>query len=227
MSKKNFVFGIGGLLLGCVIGFMFANYVNRNGSDPSGLMTNPTVLPPSHPESNDGASLPQVQAVIDKAEAEPDNFEAQTKAAAMFYQIQRFDRAIEFLRRANGLRPDDYRTIVSLGNAHFDSNQFEEAEKWYSAVLAKNADDPDVRTDLGLTFLLRQPPDYDRAVREFTSTLKKDPKHPQALQNLTIAFIKKGDAARANETLARLEILDATNPALSKLREDIQKMESK
>jgi tetratricopeptide (TPR) repeat protein len=80
---------------------------------------------------------------------------------------------------------------------------------------------------LGLTFLLRQPPNYDRAIQEFTRSLNKEPNHPQTLQNLTIAYTKIGDAAKAKETLARLERLDATNPALSKLREDIQKSESK
>ncbi len=228
MNRNFFIVGIGGLILGCVVGFVFANYLNRNANYSSNLTANSNTAPPTHPAVNTGA-MPtlEVQTVIDKAAAEPDNFEAQTQAAAMFYQIQRFDEAIEFLKKANQLKPDDYGTIVNLGNSYFDSNQFEEAEKWYAAALIKNAEDANVRTDLGLTFLLRQPPDYDRAVREFTLTLKKEPNHPQALQNMTIAYIKKEDAARAKETLVRLEKLDATNPALAKLREDIQKLESK
>lgn len=232
MNKKVLLAGIAGLFLGCVIGFVFANSINRSASNSPATATtgNSNQVPPSgHPDfnGNTGESLPQVQAVIDRAAAEPDNFDAQTKAAAMFYQIERFDRAIEFLKRANELKPDDYGTIVNLGNSYFDSNRFEEAEKWYAAALAKNSDDVNVRTDLGLTFLLRQPPNYDRAVQEFTRSLKKDANHPQTLQNLTIAYTKKSDAVKAKETLARLENLDATNPALSKLREDIQKLESK
>ena len=231
MNKKVFLAGIAGLFLGCVIGFMFANSMNRSAGNTAAVPTNSqdSPVPPGHPDfgNNNAASLPQVQAVIDRAAAEPENFDAQTKAAAMFYQIQRFDRAIELLKRANGLKPDDYGTIVNLGNSYFDSNQFEEAEKWYAAALARNADDVNVRTDLGLTFLLRQPPNYDRAIQEFTRSLKKDANHPQTLQNLTIAYTKKGDAGKAKETLARLEKLSADNPALSKLREDVQKLESK
>lgn len=200
--------------------------MNRNGANPT-VSTNQTSVPPGHSDLNNSGAILQVQAVIEKAEAELENFEAQVKAAEMFYQIQRFDRAIEFLTRANKLKPDDYSTLVNLGNSYFDSNQFEEFEKWYSAALAKNADDANVRTDLGLTFLLRQTPDYDRAIREFRRSLKKEANHPQALQNLIIAYTKKGDAARAKETLSRLESLDATNPVLSKLREDLQKLESK
>lgn len=230
MSKENFLFGIIGLLLGCIIGFMFANSVNQSAVKPVVATINPNAaIPPGHPEigSNTGAMQPQVQAAIEKAKAEPDNFEAQMKAAEMYYQIQRFDGAIEFLKQANKLKPDDYETIVNLGNSYFDASQYEEAEKWYSAALAKKADDVSVRTDLGLTFIFRQPPNYDRAVQEFLRSLEKDPNHPQTLQNLTVAYTKKGDAAKAKETLARLETLDATNSAVPKLREDIQKLESK
>jgi tetratricopeptide (TPR) repeat protein len=229
MNRKNFFFGIVGLFLGCIIGFIFANSINRSAVNPSVAPPNAGAMPLGHPEfdGNTGATQPQVQAVIDKAAAEPENFEAQVRAAAMFYQIQRFDRAIELLKKANQLQPDDYGTIVNLGNSYFDSNQFEEAEKWYSTALARNADDANVRTDLGLTFLLRQPPNYEHAVQEFTRALKKEQNHPQALQNLTIAYTKKGDAAKAKETLARLESLSADNPALSKLREDIQELEAK
>ncbi len=186
MDRKNFLIGITGLLLGCVIGFIFANSLNKSAVAPVPVTaTNPnSATPPGHPALNGNMGLmPQadVQAAIERAKAEPDNFEAQTTAAAMFYQIQRFEQAIELLKRANGLKPDDYGTIVNLGNAYFEAGQFEEAEKWYSAALAKNADDVNVRTDLGLTFLLRQPPNYDRAVQEFSRSLKKEPNHPQTL----------------------------------------------
>ena len=78
------------------------------------------------------ANAPEVQAAIETAKKEPDNFDAQLKAAEFYYQIQRYDGAIEFLKQANKLKPEDYKVIVHLGNANFDSNKFEEAEKWYS-----------------------------------------------------------------------------------------------
>jgi len=230
MSKENILFLIIGLLGGCIVGFMFANSVNQSAIKPIAASANSNAaIPPGHPEigGNTGGMQPQVQAAIDKAKAEPDNFEAQMKAAEMYYQIQKFDGAIEFLKQANKLKPDDYETIVNLGNSYFDASQHEEAEKWYSAALAKKADDVSVRTDLGLTFIFRQPPNYDRAVQEFSRSLEKDPNHSQTLQNLTVAYTKKGDAAKAKDTLARLESLDAANSAIPKLREDIQKLETK
>lgn len=232
MNKENFLFSVIGLLLGCIIGFVFANSINQSAVKP--MTAAPPIdaansaIPPGHPAIGDPSAMqPQVQAAIDKANAEPDNFEAQIKAAEMYYQIQRFDSAIEFLKRANKIKPEDYDTIVNLGNAYFDAAKYEDAEKSYTAALAKKSDDINVRTDLGLTFIFRQPPDYDRAVKEFLLSLEKDPNHPQTIQNLTVAYTKKGELEKAKETLARLETLDPTNSSITALREEIQKLEAK
>ncbi len=242
MTKEKFLFGIIGLLLGCIVGFMFANSINQNAMKNIGPAVNPATnsvavvdpnapIPPGHPDINGanpgGGMQPQVQAAIEKAKAEPDNFEAQIKAAEVYYQIQRLDGAIEYLKKANKIKPDDYETLVNLGNTFFDSNGYDEAEKWYSSALAKKADEVAVRTDLGLTFMFRDPPNYERAITEFNRSLETDPNHVQTLQNLTVAYTKKGDAEKASATLTRLESADAKNDSLSKLREDIQKINSR
>ena len=235
MSKENILFVIIGLLAGLIIGFMFANSVNQRSGLPtappgSAMMAANTSLPPGHPDVPGGlpqqstASAPEVQAAIDRAKKEPDNFEAQMKAAELYNQIQRFDGAVEFLTRANQLKPNDYNVTVQLGNSNFDADKYDEAEKWYTRALTIKSDDVDVRTDLGLTFILRDPPNFDRAIQEFKRSLESDPNHIQTLQNLTVAYTKKGDAEKAKSTLARLEQLDPSNSAISKLRVDIKKL---
>jgi tetratricopeptide (TPR) repeat protein len=232
MTKDNILFGIVGLLLGLIIGFLFTNSINQRmaatGSITAPVTQNANTLPAGHPDigSSKGAPAggvqPEVQAAIDDARKQPDNFDAQVKAADLYNQIERFDGAIEFLKRANQLKPDNYEVVVHLGNANFDSDHYQEAEKWYMAALAKKPDDINVRTDLGLTFIFREPPNYDRAIQEFQRSLETDPNHIQTLQNLTVAYTKKGDAAKANATLAKLAGVDASNEAIPKLREDIK-----
>ena len=234
MTKENILFIVIGLLGGFIVGFFFANSVNQ-GAMLSGTPTVATQsaagLPSGHPAVNGsgsgGGAIPEVQAAIDKAKQNPDDFDAQIKAAELYYQIQRFDGSIEFLKRASELQPDNYDVMVNLGNAYFDSSKYEEAEKAYSKALAKKPDDLNVRTDMGLTFVFRDKPDYDRAIKEFTQVLDSDPNHVQALQNLTVAYTKKSDKANANATVARLEKVDSGNEALSKLKEEIQKIGTK
>jgi tetratricopeptide (TPR) repeat protein len=225
VTKDNILFGIIGLLIGLIVGFMFTNSINQSYSSASPAMSLNANMPSGHPNipggDGSGGSIPEVQAAIEKARNEPDNFDAQMKAAELYYQIQRFEGSIEFLARANKIKPDDYGVTVQLGNANFDANKYGEAEKWYNAALAKKPDDVDVRTDLGLTFVFRDPPNYDRAIQEFKRVLQKDPNHIQTLQNLTVAYSKKGEADNAKATLAKLEGVDPTNSALPQLRETI------
>lgn len=226
MNKENVLFAAIGLLLGLIVGFMGANYLNKNAVSPT-TAANPLGLPQDHPAVQgqaDPATMQQVQAAVEKADAEPQNFDAQVQAAELFYRIQRYEDAIKYYTQANSIRPEDYDVIVNLGNATFDATKFTEAEKWYLKALEAKKDDVNVRTDLGLTFIFRDPPDYDRAVAEFNKSLEVDPKHPQTLQNLVVAYTKKNDAAGATDTLKRLEEADPGNQAIPRLKEEIAKV---
>lgn len=229
MTKENTLFIIVGLLLGFMVGFFFANSVNQGavaGAAPG--MPASAAMPSGHPAvPGAGNSIPEVQAAIDKAKQNPDDFDAQMKAAELYYQIQRFDSAAEYLKRANELQPENYDVLVNLGNAYFDSGKYEEAEKTYTSALTKKPDDVDARTDMGLTFIFREKPDFDRAVQEFKRVLEIKPDHIQGLQNLTVAYTKKADGANATATLARLEQIDPSNNAITKLREEVQKIPAK
>jgi tetratricopeptide (TPR) repeat protein len=236
MSKENILFSIVGLLLGLIIGFFFANSVNQRGYEPRPAGLSPTGsnpnLPPDHPQvpmngvADQEGMPPAVAQAIEQARNEPNNFEAQVGAAQLYYRIGRYDEAIEFLLKANQLRPDDYATTVMLGDANYEAKNFETAEKWYTAALVKKPDDVSVRTDLGLTFFLRQPPDVERAIKEYRTSLQRDPLHERTLQNLTAALIAKKDAKEAQTTLAKLEEVNPSNEALTKLRSDLAALSS-
>ena len=238
MTKDNILFGIVGLLAGLIIGFFVTNSLNKQQgfgavSVQSGVTGQPGNFPPGHPEvpAGSGPSNPagqqtgpnpaEVQAAIEKAKNEPDNFDAQVKAAEFYYKIDRFDDAIALLTHANQLKPDDYETIVHIGDACYDAEKFDDANKWYAIALSKKPDDLNVRTDYGLTFMFRKPANYDRAIQEFKRSLEIDPNHVQTLQNLTVAYTKKGDAANASATLAKFSAADKSNPTIAKLQADI------
>ncbi|MEO6391939.1 MAG: tetratricopeptide repeat protein [Pyrinomonadaceae bacterium] len=238
MHKESILVGVIGLLAGLIAGFMIANSLNKGGTvsvpsvTPSAAAQSGS-LPEGHPAvppggtTTGGAMQPEVQAMIEKAKQFPNDFDAQIAAAEKYNQIERYDDAIVYLKRANAIKPDNREVVVHLGNANFDSNHFEEAEKWYTAALTKKADDVNVRTDLGLTFVFRTPPNYDRAIQELDRSLALDPNHVQTLQNLTVVYTKKGDAAKALAALARLETVAPGNEGIAKLKADIQAIGSK
>src|SRR5215213_646661 len=156
MSRENLLFAIIGILLGFIVGFMFASSMSQKvAMQPATGQT----LPADHPAvsgqnaQNPQAMFAQVQASIEKARNEPKNFEAQIQAADLYYQIQRFDQAIEYLLKANELKPTDYRTVVLLGMVNLDAGHFETAEKWYRAAMKMKSDDVMVLSGLAATTL--------------------------------------------------------------------------
>ena len=83
----------------------------------------------------------QVTADIEKARKEPQNFEAQVKAAELFYRIGRYDQSIEFLLKANQLKPSDYETVIGLGMVNLQAGHYEPAEKWLNAAIKMKPED--------------------------------------------------------------------------------------
>ena len=229
MTKENILFGVCGVLLGFIVGFFFANSVNERGSAPRAAAPAGQTgggggqLPAGHPDvsATEQALAAAAAEAARKAKEQPDDFEAQMTAAEASYKAGNVDDSLGFLLRANQLRPDDQQVVVALGNVNYDAERFETAEKWYTAALMKNPDDVNVRTDLGLTFLLRRQPDIDRAVAEFRRSLERDPEHELTLQNLVVALKRKGDTREARATLERLEKLNPSNSALPMLREQL------
>jgi tetratricopeptide (TPR) repeat protein len=106
--------------------------------------TMPADHPPVGAQSSSAdlqAQREQVMASIEKARNEPKNFDAQLEAADLYYRIERYNEAIEFLLKANQLRPTDYRTVTLLGMVNMDARNYDTAEKWYRAAMKMNSDD--------------------------------------------------------------------------------------
>ena len=231
MTKDNIMFAIIGVLLGVIVGYVFATNVNQQDQmrrAPASRLTEGSEIPENHPPISEAAGSSSDAGLIEKAQAEPNNFEAQLSGAAILYRNRRFDEAIELLMRANQLRPESYEAIIALGNTNFDAGRYEIAEKWYTAALVKNPKDVNVRTDLGLTFLLREPGgDVDRAIKEFRRSLEIEPGHEQTLQNLIVALTKKGSLSEADAALKKLSEVNPRNQSLVKLRSDLESARSK
>ena len=153
MSRENILFAIIGILFGFIVGFMFASSMSQKMASPPQGTAASQGMPADHPPVAGGgggggqssqdpqAVREQVTASLEKARSEPNNFDAQVKAAELYYQIQRYDQAIEFLLKANQLKPTDYRTVVILGMVNLDAGHYDTAEKWYRAAMKMKSDD--------------------------------------------------------------------------------------
>lgn len=159
MSRENLLFAIIGLLLGFIVGFMFASSMSQKQAMQGQAAVSDQSMPADHPPvgaqnaPNPQGMQAEVAASLEKARNEPKNFEAQIKAAQLYYQIQRYDQAIEYLLKANQLKPTDYQTVATLGLVNLDAGHYDTAEKWYRAALKMKSDDVAVLAGLAATTL--------------------------------------------------------------------------
>ncbi len=224
MSRDNILFTLVGIGFGLFFGFLFVTWANQRhvlaqprgaSADTMGAQSSITV-----------ADQQQMQRALadasQRARADKNDFNAQLEAGRVNYQAQQLADALEFYLQANKLQPDQIEPVIQLGNVNYDAGNYTAAEKWYTAALLKEPDNINVRTDLGLTFLLREPPDLERAIKEFRSSLERDPEHEQTLQNFIVALTRKGDKDEARAMLKRLQTVNPNSPAISQLQAGLQ-----
>src|SRR5687767_6839234 len=181
MNRENLLFSVIGVLFGYVVAFTFVVYFNQSTAAPRAAAP----AGGAAPAAGGAESLPTTevkerqrlqtaaQQAAQTAREDPKNFDLQRAAAEASLEAQDFEGAIDFLTRANQLRPDDYKTLVRLGHANSAAGRFDTDERWFRAALAKKPDDGDVRSELALTFFMRDPPQPDKAVAELKRGLER------------------------------------------------------
>ena len=202
MTRDNLLFGIIGILLGFIGGFLLAGNITQR---EAAMRANPQSaqagqnLPPNHPPiggdqptTGEGGQqmLASVQTAMKQARENPNDFDAQVTAAKLEYQIGRYDQAIEYLLAANKIKPTDFDTLAMLGVANLDGNHFDAAEKWYKAAL------------------------------------QIKPNDMPTLDGLCAALLSKNDTKGAEEQINKLAKIDPNNQDLPQFRDKLAQLKS-
>ncbi|MDI1242688.1 MAG: hypothetical protein PSX80_12300 [bacterium] len=212
-----------------VAGFSFANYLNR--SELSGLRGENERLKSSQSSDSSQVNLSdeEIAAKLDEANQNAGDFAFQKSLGLGLYRYGAIkqdkaiiEKALPLLVRAYGLDATDYDVIVGLGHAYYDigyfgkdNGSFERAREFYNRALAKRPDDIEVRTDLGLTYFLQEPPDYTTAIAEFEKSLEINPKHEKTLSFAALAMKNQNkDASRYSNVL---RTINPNSPTLSEI----------
>ena len=122
------------------------------------------------------------------------------------------------LRRAQELEqqaqqnPTDATPRTQLGNMYFDAEKYTDAVKWYEASLQIAPNNPDVSTDLAVSYYYSN--QTDKALEQFQKSLAADPKHTKTLLNLGIvrAFGKQDLTGAAEAWNQVVQLAPADSP---------------
>lgn len=137
----------------------------------------------------------------------------------------KINNQIEQLKSILRNNPQDLPTLIALGNAYFDTNQFDQAIEVYSQALKIDPQNADVRTDLGIMY--RRKGDSDRAIAEFRRAAQDNPQHFNSRYNLGVVLLHdKGDLKGAISAWEDYLKIEPSGPRADNLRGQIEKLKT-
>ncbi|MBI5969515.1 MAG: tetratricopeptide repeat protein [Deltaproteobacteria bacterium] len=132
-------------------------------------------------------------------------------------------KQISFLQSILKDDPKNLKVLIELGNAYFDTDQFDRAIETYSKALAIDPQNAEVRTDTGIMF--RRKGDSDRAIAEFKRAAEMDPRHVNSRYNLGIVLLHdKGDIKGAIKAWEDYLKVEPAGPRAENIRNQMAKL---
>ncbi len=242
MNTKNFWLSIVAVIISFGGGFLLANALNRN--EISTLQAeNARLKTAQDTQKQDEAELSlsgdEIKQKIAEADQNPTNFAFQRSLGVALYNYASMKQDTDLLNEISRIlmrvyenNPKDADVAATLGNINFDigyvkknNESFQKAREFYQKSLDQKPNDANVRTDLGLTYFLANPPETDKAITEVQKSLAIDSKHEKSLQVMTQALVSKDKLPEAAKYLTRLEAVNPNNSTIPDLSAKIKQNE--
>jgi tetratricopeptide (TPR) repeat protein len=137
---------------------------------------------------------------------------APTAAAAPMEAVR---QQLDALKQKIAANPNDFDSLVQLGNMYADVAKYPQAIDYYERAL-RVREEPNVRTDLGISY--KQSGRLDDALAAFKKVADESPDSWQATYNVAIIYgeMRRFDDARVE--VAKLEKMRPNDPDVMKLK---------
>jgi LSD1 subclass zinc finger protein len=125
--------------------------------------------------------------------------------------------------------PNDPTALLQLANGLHDAHQWNGAISTYREYLARVPANPDARVDLGICYFelgqqdpARQGEDFQKAIEEMETALKKSPKHQPAMFNLGVVNLQMGNLEASRQWFNRAVEVDSTSSLGQRAKQMVQ-----
>jgi cytochrome c-type biogenesis protein CcmH/NrfG len=169
-----------------------------------------------------GSASPTTQAAAATNTTAPAETANAASQADKGQQEAMLERAVAPLLTGLQSNPDDFDTLVKVGNLYYDGQQYPEALKYYERAVKLQPQNADLLTDYGTSFWYAG--DADKAIAEFQTALKYQPGRASTLFNLGIVrWQGKNDPKGAVQAWEELLQRNPDYPDKQKLQEFIDR----
>lgn len=147
-----------GLLIGFIFGFSLANHWNKEAmrttsgaasSQPSAEGELPEGHPPVDPQKQMEAVRKQLESLKQRAAKNPKDIEARIQLGNLYYDVNKYDQAIEWYRQALEIDPKNPDVRTDMATAYHLLQQTDKALEEIQKTLSYHPDYPNALRNLG------------------------------------------------------------------------------
>jgi serine/threonine-protein kinase len=151
-------------------------------------------------------------------ELEPDNSFGYLNVGAIYFQQGKYDQCIPFFQKALQIQPH-YMTYSNLGTAFFFLKRYSESVPMFEKAVEINPNDPLLIGNLADAYRWSGEPDkaktaYEKAIALGFKQLQVNPRDANVLDQLSLYYAKKGDAAQATDFMRRARAINPTDVSM-------------
>jgi Flp pilus assembly protein TadD len=218
VNKDNLLFAVIGILIGFISGYLLHEVMAAR--QPPRLRPGDAAAaaamgsPNGAPDGSDAGS-PAATGMAGTAGPGAAGAPAGMPAGAPMAAIQQLRARVE-------KNPNDADAVLKLANANFDVHRWDQARDLYAQYLKLRPNQPDIFSDLGITY--RELGKFDEALAQFVKAQKLAPEHWQSRYNQAVVLgidLKRYDDAQ--RILADLEKLQPGNPEVARLAAELDR----
>lgn len=143
-------------------------------------------------------------------DADPFQSVFHSNLASLYFRKGEMDRAIEELRNAYLIRPDDVNVVYRLANAYIQKGDLEHAVIFARKSVELNPAEPRYYNNLGT--ILSQKGRYEEAIPAFGKAIELDSKDPVYMDNLAKLYFSMGNH---EESMSWYKKLITLNPSVA------------
>ena len=137
------------------------------------------------------------------------NFEIFNIYAVILFELNKYDEAIKYWKKATELNPQYYFGYNNLGNVFLKQNEFKKALDYYHKAIQIKPDYYEAHHNKGN--VLRKTNDFTGAIVSYENAIKIKSDYLPALKSISELYVKQKNFSKAIKILDRILIYEPNN----------------